>query len=270
MQRFGPIAVLISLMATPLWAQINDAPPNVPQQRPAFEGQTRAAEIPQTIVLNQTPLVRNLEHPWGIALLPDGALLITERPGRLRLFSADGQLSDPIKGTPEVDNRQQGGLLDVAVAPDFAQTRRLWLSFSEPRGWRKNKNSTSVATGVLSADGSQIEDLKVIFRQDPAWGSLMHFGSRLVFDPDGRLYVTTGERSYPEPRQLAQDTQTHLGKVLRIAPVDRQGVDGQPLRGWPRRQARDLVLWPSQHPSRRDQPRNRGALDRGARPSGRR
>lgn len=221
--------LLASLTTGPAWAQLNDSPPNATGQQPAFDGQTRAPALTDQIALTQTTLAEKLEHPWGMARLPDGAMLITERPGRLRLLSADGVLSDPVKGVPQVDNRQQGGLLDVAIAPDFAQTRRLWLSFSEPRGWRKNKNSTSVATGVLAADGSGLEDVKVIFRQDPAWGSLMHFGSRLVFSPEGWLYVTTGERSYEEPRELAQDTHTHLGKVLRIDPLTGKGVQGNPF-----------------------------------------
>lgn len=221
--------ILASLAASPALAEMNDAAPNATGQQPAFEGQTRAPALTDDIALTQTTLAEKLEHPWGMALLPDGATLITERPGRLRLLSAEGALSEPLKGVPEVDNRQQGGLLDVAIAPDFADTRRVWLSFSEPRGWRKNKNSTSVATGILSADGSGLEDVKVIFRQDPAWGSLMHFGSRLVFSPEGALYVTTGERSYDEPRVLAQDVNTHLGKVLRIDPLTGKGIEGNPF-----------------------------------------
>src|SRR5690606_24351912 len=170
-------------------------------------------------------LIRGLDSPWGMALLPDGGLLITERSGGMRLFR-DGKLSDPIKGLPAVDARGQGGLLDVAVAPDFSRTRQVWFSFSEPRG--EGRNSTSVGTGKLSADGKALEGVRVIFRQEPAWASTLHFGSRLIFDQQGQLFVTTGERSLPEPRKLAQDPHTHLGKVLRINPASGGPAPGNP------------------------------------------
>ncbi|MBC7736265.1 MAG: PQQ-dependent sugar dehydrogenase, partial [Candidatus Saccharibacteria bacterium] len=148
-------------------------------------------------------------------------------------------LSAPIAGLPPVDGRGQGGLLDVAVRPDFHQTRRVWWSFSEPRG--EGRNSTSVGTGALSADGTTMEDARVIFRQTPAWASQQHFGSRLVFDGGGALFVTTGERSLPEPRQLAQDVTTHLGKVLRINP------DGGPAKGNPAIPGGQPEIWSYGH-----------------------
>ncbi|MGQ7845135.1 PQQ-dependent sugar dehydrogenase [Granulosicoccus sp. 3-233] len=195
----------------------NRTPPNSPDQRPAFDGQTRAPIIDQDVELQQETIAQGLSSPWGIDQLPNGDWLVTERGGALRLVSVDGTLSAPIKGVPEVDARGQGGLLDVLVADDFAQTRRVWWSYAEPRG--KGENATAVATGVLSADNSQLDDVDVIFQQQPAWASTAHYGSRLVFGRDGALYVTTGERSQREPRQLAQDVTTHLGKVLRIDPL---------------------------------------------------
>ena len=227
MKRRSLIALLAAMVAGPAFAQqMNSAPPNAAGQSPAFQGQTRAPELRDGVHVKQQSVVSGLENPWGMALLPDGSWLITEKPGRMRLF-ADGKLSEPLAGLPKVDTRKQGGLLDVAVAPDFAQTRRIWWSFAETR--EGGKTSTSVATGTLSADGTRIEGAKVIFRQEPAWESTMHYGSRLVFDQQGGLFVTTGERSLPKARQLAQDVNTHLGKVLRIDPMTGRGLSGNPF-----------------------------------------
>ncbi len=219
-------SLALCLAAPPALAELNDRAPNASGQSPAFPGQTRAPEIREQIPISRIPLIRGLSDPWGMALLPDGGLLITERTGTLRLYR-DGQLSQPIQGMPEVDARGQGGLLDVAVKPDFASTRQVWFSFSEPRG--NGRNATAVGTGRLSADGTALEEMRVIFRQEPAWASTLHFGSRLVFDRQGQLFVTTGERSRPEPRQLAQDLGTHLGKVLRIDPATGAAAPGNPF-----------------------------------------
>ncbi len=212
------IVAATGLMASTTVAQdFNAAPPNGQGQTPAFEGQTRAPVLPDT-ALTTTPVAEGLEHPWGMAELPDGSWLVTERLGRMRLVGADGALSGPIGGLPEVDARGQGGLLDVAVADDFAQTRQLWWSFAEPR--EGGKNATAVATGTLSADGGTIEGARVIWQQQPAWDSQQHYGSRLVFDGNGGLYVTTGERSVQDARGLSQNVTTTLGKVVRINPAD--------------------------------------------------
>lgn len=194
----------------------NDAPPNAPDQVPAFGGQTRAPVLPDTALAQQV-IVDGLENPWGMAQLPDGAWLVTEKPGRLRLIGADGAIEDPISGLPKVDARGQGGLLDVAIADDFARTRRVWVSFAQPREGRKT--ATAVATGLLSQDNRHLQDMKVIWQQEPAWTSTRHYGSRLVFDGKGGLFVTTGERSDPEPRAYAQNVRSSLGKVVRIDPI---------------------------------------------------
>jgi aldose sugar dehydrogenase len=219
MPRPATLAALF-LTSLPLTASAQDfnaAAPNAADQTPAFENQTRAPVLKDNISLNRQVVASKLESPWGMDQLPDGRWLVTERPGRLRIVAADGTVSGAIKGLPEVDSRGQGGLLDVTIRDDFEQTRRLWWSFSEPRG--NGKNATAVATGLLSADEQRLEEVEVIFQQQPAWDSTKHFGSRLVFDGEGALFVTTGERSNPEPRQLAQDVGTHLGKVLRIDPM---------------------------------------------------
>ena len=236
----------------------NSAPPNAPDQSPAFANQTRAPVLADDTALRHDAIVEGLEHPWGMAELPDGSWLVTERPGRMRLAGTGGTLSAPISGLPEVDARRQGGLLDVVIAPDFAQTRRVWWSYAEPRG--NGENGTAVATGILSPDAASMSDVAVIFRQQPTWSSTLHYGSRLVFDNHGALFVTTGERSLPAPRQLAQDVSTHLGKVIRIdpmggpAPGNPEIAGGQPeIWSWGHRNiqsaalAPDGALWTVEH-----------------------
>lgn len=168
-----------------------------------------------------------LENPWGLAFLPDGRMLVTERPGRLRIVSASGEKSRPITGVPNVVARGQGGLLDVALDPNFAQNRQIYLSYAEPRA---GGSGTSVAKARLSANGAALEGLSVIFRQNPAVNSNMHFGSRLVFDRTGALFVTVGDR-YSQ-REQAQNPANHIGKLLRIT-TDGAAAPGNPKKeGW--------------------------------------
>lgn len=215
--RSGLACFALAMTAGMASAQdFNTAPPNASDQRPAVGNQTRAPVVDQDRDLKSETIADGLEHPWGMDQLPDGRWLVTERPGRLRIVSQSG-ISPPLAGLPEIDARGQGGLLDVAINDDFPQTRRIWWTFSQPRG--DDMNATAVATGTLSADETSLSDVEVIFQQQPAWRSTYHFGSRLAFDDSGALFVTTGERSLPEPRQLAQDVGTHLGKVLRIDPM---------------------------------------------------
>jgi aldose sugar dehydrogenase len=182
-------------------------------------------------------IVKGLEHPWGMAFLPDGSLLVTERPGRLRRVTlADNALGAAITGVPEVDAEGQGGLLGIAIAPDFATSREVFLSFAEKR---EGGNATAVFRGILSSDHSKLEDGKVIFRQALAADSDRHFGSRLVFDGEGYLFVTTGDRgSLPEE---AQNGASHLGKILRIT------GDGAPAPGNPQRADWAPEVWSIGH-----------------------
>lgn len=168
-----------------------------------------------------------LEHPWGLAFLPDGRMLVSERPGRLRLVAADGKLSPPVSGVPSVVARGQGGLLDIALDPGFAQNRLIYFSFAEPRA---GGNGTSVARARLSERGTALEGVSVIFRQMPAIASNMHFGSRLVFDRAGALFVTVGDR-YSQ-REQAQNPANHIGKVLRIRPEGGAAPDNPRKEGW--------------------------------------
>jgi glucose/arabinose dehydrogenase len=154
-------------------------------------------------------VAEGLERPWGIAFLPDGRALVTERPGRLRIVGTDGRLSAPLAGVPAVDAVNQGGLLDVALDPGFAKTGLVYLSYSEPR---EGGNGTTVARGRLADAG--LEQVEVIFRQLPTVKGGHHFGSRLVFARDGRLFVTLGDRL--SERARAQTLDNHMGKVVRI------------------------------------------------------
>lgn len=217
----------------------NAAPANGRGQTPAFPEQTRALIIDDGVRLHTQIIAKGLEYPWGMAELPDGSWLVTEREGRLRRISRDGAVSPAVQGLPKVDARGQGGLLDVVVRADFATTRRVWWSFAEPRD--SGANATAVATGVLSLNGRNMTEVRVIFRQEPPWRSTLHFGSRLVFDRTGALFVTTGERSYTEPRKLAQDVATLIGKIVRIDP------DGGPAKGNPVIAAGRPEIWSYGH-----------------------
>ncbi|MGL6289779.1 MAG: PQQ-dependent sugar dehydrogenase [Silanimonas sp.] len=166
-----------------------------------------------------TTVAEGLEHPWGLAFLPDGRMLVTERPGRLRIVSADGTLSRPIAGVPRVQARGQGGLLDVALHPKFAENRLVYLSFSEPGS---GGAGTSVARGTL--DGETLTDVQVIFRQAPKVDTGFHYGSRLVFDRDGKLFVSSGDRGMQD---TAQDLTRGQGKLFKL------NDDGTPVVGLP-------------------------------------
>ncbi len=177
--------------------------------------------------LSVETVASGLENPWGLAFLPDGRMLVTERPGRLRLVETDGKLSRPITGLPSVMARGQGGLLGIALDPAFARNRLVYLSFSEPRS---GGNGTSVARGRLNEQGTALTAVEVIFRQMPTISSNMHFGSRLVFDRTGALFVTVGDR-YSQ-RDQAQNPANHIGKIIRIRPEGGTPADNPKKDGW--------------------------------------
>jgi aldose sugar dehydrogenase len=173
-----------------------------------------AADATEQAKVRLETVVGKLEHPWGVAFFPDGRALITERPGRLRILERDGRLGEPISGLPAFYTSGQGGLLDVAIDPDFARSRLVFFSFAEPR--EDDMNGTAVGRGRL--EGNRLEDMRVIFHQQPAMKSTYHFGSRLVFAKDGTLFVTMGDRNIG--RDKVQDLGTDIGKIARI---DRDG-----------------------------------------------
>lgn len=186
---------------------------NNPDQKPAFEGQTRAPGVHTEGTLRHETVASGLVHPWGLALLPGGDWLVTEKPGRMRVVSAQGQVGEPIAGLPAVSARGQGGLLDVILGPSFAQDRLIYWSYAEPR---EGGNATSVARGRLSDDRTRIENVQVVFRALPVYDGDKHFGSSLAFAPDGKLFITLGERSDKPMRPQAQDLGSHMGKTIRI------------------------------------------------------
>lgn len=190
------------------WPQ---AEPNT-QYQPAYPEQTRAEAMQSGFELRVEPLVQGLEHPWALAFLPDGSALITERLGRLKLYK-DGVVTD-VAGIPEVFSEGQGGLLDVAIAADFDSSRTIFLSYAEPRP--NNLNGTTVARMTLAPDGSTVENVEVLFQQQPGYGGVNHFGGRLVPTSDGNMFVTLGERSDPPTREMTQDLDNHYGKIVRI------------------------------------------------------
>lgn len=205
-------------------------PPEADDQTPAFAGQTRAPKPRETEQWTTETVAEGLEHPWALEFLPDGSMLVTERPGTLRHVSPDGELSEPIAGVPEVDDRNQGGLLDVAIAPDFASSRTIFLTFSEPRDG--DRNNTAVARARFNEAGDALEDVEVIFRQEPAVAQTGHFGSRIVFAGDDLMWVTTGDRQGAGVRHHAQDPHNHIGSIVRIrsdgsVPDDNPFSDGE-------------------------------------------
>ena len=188
-------------------------PANGAGQQPAFAGQTRAPGVRTEAALTHAVVASGLQNPWGLALLPDGRWLVTEKPGRLRIVTAEGQVGEPIAGVPAVDARGQGGLLDVVVGPTFGQDRLIYWSYAEPRD---GGNATAVARGRLSDDGARLEAVQVIFRASPVYDGDKHYGSSLAFDAQGHLFITVGERSDAPMRPQAQDLGSHMGKTLRI------------------------------------------------------
>jgi glucose/arabinose dehydrogenase len=185
--------------------------------KPAFAGQTRAAEEKLGVAFQTQVLTEGLKFPWSIAFLPDGRMLVTERrDGTLRIVGKDGALSPtPVDGVPAVFSEGQGGLLEVALDPDFARNRLTYISYAEPQA--DGTNNTAVARGKL-VDGAtpRLEGLTVIYHQAPSLASPLHFGGRLVFARDGKLFVGQGERSIPAGQRQAQDLSSLLGKVVRI------------------------------------------------------
>lgn len=203
---------ILALMMLPVtaMAQVDQGPPNA-DFTPAFPEQVRAPALPATNVA-VTVFADDLENPWGIAPLGNGQFLVTERPGRLRLINADGTVSAPLPGLPDIAVDGQGGLLDVAVSPGFAQDRRIFWTYSKPvRGGMV----TAAARGALGSDG-RITDVADIFVQDNPARNGRHFGSRIIPMADGTVWITTGDRGAGDSGTLVQDIETTHGKVIRV------------------------------------------------------
>jgi glucose/arabinose dehydrogenase len=197
--------------------------------KPAFAGQTRIRGVHTATPYESRILTDKLNSPWGIAALPDGRFLITEKKGTMRIADRSGKLGEPITGIPEVNSATQGGLLGLTIDPAFSTNRMVYWVFSQktPEG-----NLTAVAKGKLSADEKQIENATVIYQAKPAYNGTLHYGGRILFDKTGNLFVTTGERSDLETRPQAQSLNSALGKVLRIT-TDGAPAPGNPFEGKP-------------------------------------
>ncbi len=198
--------------------------------KPAFEGQTRSPGVETTTPYEAVKVTESLEQPWGIVPMPDGRLLITEKEGSMVIADpVSGELSERIIGIPEVDDRGQGGLLGLTLAPDFASSRMVYWAFSEKEA---DGTHTAIAKGRLSDDEKSIENARVIYRATPTYDGTLHYGGRVIFDKNGNLFVSTGERSDLETRPQAQDLNSALGKILHITP-DGEPVAGNPFEGQP-------------------------------------
>jgi glucose/arabinose dehydrogenase len=205
--RISRVSVIAgALVFMPLLTQCRA---QVPQGGP---GQRSPQPPSITGVVRADAVASGLQNPWALEFMPDGRMLVTERPGRLRIVEKDGSLSPPISGVPAVHARDQGGLLDVALDPRFAENRLVYLSFAEPG--EGGTSGTAVARGRLG-DGA-LEDVRVIYRQEPKVMSNGHYGSRLVFSREGKLFITQGDRQATRFRDQAQDLANGFGKVMRI------------------------------------------------------
>lgn len=191
----------------------------------AFEGQTRVAGMKTTTEYQVDKIATDLKRPWAVVPFSDGRLLITEKSGHMLIYSAEGEKIKTIEGFPEVDDRGQGGLLDVVFDPDFNANQMIYWSFSEKQA--DGKNLMAVAKGKLNEAAGKVENVTVIFRATPALDSDKHYGSRMIFDKDGHLFVSTGERSIIEGRVQAQDLKSGLGKIFKIT------KEGKPAPGNP-------------------------------------
>lgn len=212
-----------SIIKTDSLPPVESRPANS-EYKPAFAGQTRVAGAKTTTAYKVEKIGEKLGRPWAITLLPDGRFMLTDKSGFMAIHSADGALVKKVTGFPAVDDRGQGGMLDVAPDPDFTKNKTIYWSFSEPQD---DGNLMAVAKGRLSADETSVQDVTVIFRAIPALRSNAHYGSRLLFDKTGHLFVSTGERSMPEGRRQAQLLEAGLGKIFRIT------KDGKPAPGNP-------------------------------------
>lgn len=207
-------------------APVETNPPNS-NYKPAFEGQTRVNGVKTTTAYRSTVLTSSLVSPWGIAALPDGRFLITEKAGNMRFVTASGQVSAPVGGIPAVNSANQGGLLGLCVDPSFATNHMVYWTYSEKR---TEGNLLAVAKGRISADESKMENVMVIYRATPAYSGTGQYGSRVIFDRSGNLLVSSGDRSDPGIRVQAQALNSAIGKILRITTAG-QAAAANPFTG---------------------------------------
>jgi len=212
--------LVLGAASTAAFAQVETKPPEVPTEKPAFPGQTRAPAVKSATAYKLQTLATGLNHPWGMAFIGKDTLLVTERAGRLHTLTLSGKLSEPITGAPEVvasaggpPGSSQGGLFDVAASPDFAKNRTIFISY-----FAKNPSDgllrLTVASAKLSADDKALEGLKVIFAAEPGLAQPLNIGGRLAFAKDKTLFITVGDRFATMDK--AQQLDNDLGKIVRI------------------------------------------------------
>ena len=194
-------------------------------QKPAFAGQTRAPAIRTRAPVEATVVARGLNHPWALAFLPKGRMLITEKPGAMRVLSAAGEVGAPIANVPEVLYKSDGGLLDLVIDPKFASNRQIYFAFAEPR---TGGSGLTLASARLSDDETALESVRILLRIEPTHTSVSHFGCRLLFDKQGKLFMTSGERMDPVIRVQAQQLESRMGKLLRLD-TDGSAAPGNPF-----------------------------------------
>jgi glucose/arabinose dehydrogenase len=207
-------------------ASVETKAPNA-EYKPAFAGQTRVKAITTKTPYKFEVMTEDLDSPWGVTSLPDGRLLITEKEGTMRIVSADGTVSEKIKGAPAVNSKGQGGLLGITTAPDFTQSRMVYFTLAEDI---EGGTVTSAAKGRLADDEKSIEEATVIYRATPSHNGTLHYGGRILFDKNGDLFVSTGERSDKVTRPQAQDIDSGLGKIVHIT-TDGKAVANGPFAG---------------------------------------
>jgi glucose/arabinose dehydrogenase len=192
--------------------------------KPAFPGQTRAPGVRTKTALNITVINSGLDHPWGLRTLPDGRFLVTQKTGTMVILTPDGKQQRKITGLPEVLDDGQGGLLDVNIDPQFSSNRMVYWDYAE-----KNNDGSilAVAKGKLSANETKIENITVIYRAAPSYKGTLQYGSRILFDKQGNLFVSTGERAGNDIRMRAQDLSAAIGKVLHLT------KEGKPIPNGP-------------------------------------
>jgi glucose/arabinose dehydrogenase len=212
-------ALVLGAATAPAFAQVETKPPEVPTEKPAFTGQTRAPTVKSSTAYQLQTLATGLNHPWGMAFIDKNTILVTERAGRLRAVTLGGKTSDPIGGVPEVvaspgggPGSPQGGLFDVAASPAFASDRTLFLSYfaKSPDGMFR----LTVARAKLSPDNKMLGELKVIFSAEPGYDKQLNIGGRLAFAKDKTLFITVGDRF--QLMDKAQSLDNDLGKIVRI------------------------------------------------------
>jgi glucose/arabinose dehydrogenase len=209
-------------------APVETASKVAPNQTPAFEGQTRVGSVKTTAAIKVSVITSGLSYPWGLAFLPDGRMLVSEKPGRIRMVTGTGTIGSPITGVPAVSYAGESGLLSIALDPDFATSRLVFWTFTEAV---TGGVTMSVAKGKLSADETAFENVQVIYRATPAYsGTTNHKGSNLLFDSQGRLYVSFGEHSADDIRVQAQSLGATIGKIIRIN-KDGTAAAGNPFAG---------------------------------------